>query len=58
VEIKELARRIDGVFLPKPEYPEDPIYFVEVQFQNDDDLYGRLITEVFLSLNQYKPDKK
>jgi hypothetical protein len=27
-------------------------------FQNDDDLYWRLITEVFLSLNQYKPDKK
>jgi predicted transposase/invertase (TIGR01784 family) len=58
VEIKELARRIDGVFLPKPEYPEDPIYFVEVQFQNDDDLYWRLITEVFLYLNQYKPNKK
>ncbi|MEA5551609.1 Rpn family recombination-promoting nuclease/putative transposase [Anabaena cylindrica UHCC 0172] len=58
VEIKELARRIDGVFLPKVEYPEDPIYFVEVQFQNDDDLYWRLITEVFLYLNQYKPDKK
>ncbi|NET72758.1 MAG: Rpn family recombination-promoting nuclease/putative transposase [Sphaerospermopsis sp. SIO1G2] len=58
VEIKELARRIDGVFLPKPEYPEDPIYFVEVQFQNDDDLYWRLITEVFLYLNQYKPNQK
>ncbi|WP_353929561.1 Rpn family recombination-promoting nuclease/putative transposase [Okeanomitos corallinicola TIOX110] len=58
VEIKELARRIDGVFLPKIEYPEDPIYFVEVQFQNDDDLYWRLITEVFLYLNQYKPNKK
>ncbi|WP_371416157.1 Rpn family recombination-promoting nuclease/putative transposase [Aphanizomenon sp. UHCC 0183] len=58
VEIKELARRIDGVFLPKVEYPEDPIYFVEVQFQDDDNLYWRLITEVFLYLNQYKPDKK
>ncbi|NET01428.1 MAG: Rpn family recombination-promoting nuclease/putative transposase [Sphaerospermopsis sp. SIO1G1] len=58
VEIKELARCIDGVFLPKPEYPEDPIYFVEVQFQNDDDLYWRLITEVFLYLNQYKPNQK
>jgi predicted transposase/invertase (TIGR01784 family) len=58
VEIKELARRIDGVFLPKAEYPEDPIYFVEVQFQDDDNLYWRLITEVFLYLNQYKPDKK
>ena len=57
VEIKELARRIDGLFLPKPEYPEDPIYFVEVQFQSDDNLYWRLITEAFLYLNQYKPQK-
>jgi predicted transposase YdaD len=26
VEIKELARRIDGLFLPKPDFPEDTIY--------------------------------
>ncbi|MEA5618599.1 Rpn family recombination-promoting nuclease/putative transposase [Cronbergia sp. UHCC 0137] len=55
VEIKELARRIDGLFLPKVEYPQDPIYFVEVQFQSDDDLYWRLMTEVFVYLNQYRP---
>jgi predicted transposase/invertase (TIGR01784 family) len=57
VEIKELARRIDGLFLPKPEYSQDPIYFVEVQFQPDDDLYWRLITEAFLYLNQYRPQQ-
>ncbi|MEA5595596.1 Rpn family recombination-promoting nuclease/putative transposase [Rivularia sp. UHCC 0363] len=57
VEIKELARRIDGLFLPKPEYPHDPIYFVEVQYQRDDDLYWRLITEAFVYLNQYRPEK-
>jgi predicted transposase/invertase (TIGR01784 family) len=57
VEIKELARRIDGLFLPLPEYPQDPIYFVEVQYQSDDDLYWRLITEAFVYLNQYKPEK-
>ena len=57
VEIKELARRIDGLFIPKPEYPQDPIYFVEVQYQNDDNLYWRLITEAFVYLNQYRPDK-
>ena len=57
VEIKELARRIDGLFWPKPEYPQDPIYFVEVQYQNDDNLYWRLITEAFVYLNQYRPDK-
>ena len=57
VEIKELSRRIDGLFLPLPEYPQDPIYFVEVQFQRDDDLYWRLITEAFLYLNQYRPER-
>ena len=57
VEVKELARRIDGLFLPKPEYPQDPIYFVEVQFQRDDDLYWRLITEAFVYLNQYRPEQ-
>nr|WP_322709074.1 Rpn family recombination-promoting nuclease/putative transposase [Nostoc sp. ChiSLP03a]MDZ8210218.1 Rpn family recombination-promoting nuclease/putative transposase [Nostoc sp. ChiSLP03a] len=58
VEIKELARRIDGLFLPKPEFPEDIIYFVEVQFQRDDDIYWRIITEAFLYINQYKPQRR
>ncbi|WP_235006731.1 Rpn family recombination-promoting nuclease/putative transposase [Calothrix rhizosoleniae] len=44
VEVKELARCIDGVFLPKSDFPGEPIYFVEVQFQTDEDLYWRLIT--------------
>ena len=58
VEIKELARRIDGLFLPKPDFPEDQIYFVEVQFQRDDDIYWRIITEAFLYINQYKPQRR
>lgn len=58
VEIKELARRIDGLFLPKPDFPEDPMYFVEVQFQRDDDIYWRIITETFLYINQYKPQRR
>lgn len=33
VEVKQLAFRIDGVFLPNT--PELPIYFAEVQFQPD-----------------------
>lgn len=53
VEVKELARRVDGVFLPKKEFPEEPIYFVEVQFQPDADLYWRIITEAAVYLNQY-----
>lgn len=57
VEIKELARRIDGVFLPKKKFADEPIYFVEVQFQQDDDLYWRLITEAVVYLNQYKPKR-
>jgi predicted transposase/invertase (TIGR01784 family) len=57
VEVKELARRIDGVFLPKPDFPGEPIYFVEVQFQPDEDLYWRLVTEAAVYLNQYKPHR-
>lgn len=30
---------------------------MEVQFQRDDDLYWRLITEAFLYLNQYRPER-
>lgn len=58
VEIKELARRIDGLFLPKSDFPEDIIYFVEVQFQRDDDIHWRIITEAFLYINQYKPQRR
>jgi hypothetical protein len=57
IEIKELAFRLDGVFLPDENYPDDPIYFLEVQFQEDEDFYWRFITEIFLYLNQYKPKR-
>lgn len=39
IEIKELAFRLDGVFLPDENLPDYPIYFVEVQFQKDEDFY-------------------
>ena len=51
VEVKQLAFRIDGVFLPKNS-PSSPIYFVEVQFQPDEKLYSRLFTEIFLYLHK------
>ena len=51
VEVKQLAFRIDGVFLPKSN-PSSPIYFVEVQFQPDKKLYSRLLTEIFLYLDK------
>lgn len=54
VEIKQTAFRIDGVFLPA-QGDENPIYFVEVQFQPDTEFYSRFLTEIFLYLRQNKP---
>lgn len=54
VEIKQTAFRIDGVFLPT-QGDENPIYFVEVQFQPDSEIYSRLVAEVSLYLRQNKP---
>jgi predicted transposase/invertase (TIGR01784 family) len=54
-EIKQLAFRIDGLFLPKTAEPEKPFYLAEVQFQPDADLYYRIFGELFLYLRQYKP---
>jgi predicted transposase/invertase (TIGR01784 family) len=53
VEIKQTAFRIDGVFLPA-QRDENPIYFVEVQFQPDAEFYSRLFAEIFLYLRQNK----
>jgi predicted transposase/invertase (TIGR01784 family) len=55
VEVKELSFRIDGVFVPSLELSDRPIYFVEVQFQKDEDFYWRLFGEIFIFLKQYKP---
>ena len=51
VEVKQLAFRIDGVFLPKSD-PSSPIYFAEVQFQPDKKFYSRLFTEIFIYLDK------
>ena len=58
IEIKELAFRLDGVFLPDDNSPEQPIYFLEVQFQKDPNFYWRFFTEIILYLNQYKPHRQ
>jgi predicted transposase/invertase (TIGR01784 family) len=55
VELKELAFRLDGLFVPRPGIAERPLYFVEVQFQKDPALYARLFTEIFVYLYQYTP---
>ncbi len=54
-EVKQLAFRLDGLFLPTNNNPEKPFYVVEVQFQPDEDLYYRLFAELFLYLRQYQP---
>ncbi|NER33494.1 MAG: Rpn family recombination-promoting nuclease/putative transposase [Oscillatoria sp. SIO1A7] len=55
-EVKELARRFDGVSEPKGKGASKlPIYFTEVQFQARADFYSRLFTEIFLYLGQYQP---
>lgn len=52
VELKETAFRIDGVFIPVTETINEPVYFVEVQFQLDSNFYRRLFAEIFLYLRQ------
>jgi predicted transposase/invertase (TIGR01784 family) len=54
VELKQTAFRIDGVFQPT-QADENPIYFVEVQFQPDPELYSRFFAEIFLYLRQQQP---
>ncbi len=54
VEIKQTAFRIDGVFIPA-QGSDNPIYFVEVQFQPDSEFYARFFAEIFLYLRQNKP---
>ena len=54
VEVKQTAFRIDGVFLPNHN-TDNPIYFLEVQFQLDKDLYHRVFSEIFLYIRQNNP---
>ena len=55
VEVKQLAFRLDGLFLPTTEEPSQPFYLVEVQFQPDEAFYYRIFAELFLYLRQYQP---
>jgi predicted transposase/invertase (TIGR01784 family) len=53
VEVKEKAFRFDGIFIP--DRLDQPIYFVEVQFQDKPEFYWEFIAEINIYLNQYKP---
>lgn len=57
VELKQIAFRIDGIFLPQSKTSNQPIYFLEVQFQKDSEFYSRFFSEIFLYLRQYAPIK-
>nr|WP_242042133.1 Rpn family recombination-promoting nuclease/putative transposase [Leptolyngbya sp. FACHB-541] len=48
VAIKEPKFEIDGIFLPPEEEGNGVIYFCEVQFQKDEQLYERVFAESLL----------
>jgi predicted transposase/invertase (TIGR01784 family) len=54
VEIKQLAFRIDGVFLPKPDSNDQTVWFVEVQFGRDPKFYGRFFGEIYFYLDLHQ----
>lgn len=51
VEIKQVAFRLDGVLLPKPEANDQTVWFLEVQFQPDPKFYSRFFGESYLYLD-------
>jgi predicted transposase/invertase (TIGR01784 family) len=50
VEVKQVAFRLDGVFLPKTDAIDQTIIFLEVQFQKDPNFYHRFFAEIHLFL--------
>ena len=54
VEVKEKAFRFDGIFIPKAK--DKPIYLIEVQFQQKEDFYWEYLSEIYLYLNQSRPE--
>lgn len=54
-EVKELAFRFDGIYLPRTDDLETLIYFVEVQYRKQDSFYWDLFGEIGLFMSQYQP---
>lgn len=50
IEVKKPRFRIDGVFLPPEDASPKVVYFAEVQFQKDEELYDRFFAELMLYL--------
>jgi predicted transposase/invertase (TIGR01784 family) len=55
VAVKETKFEIDGVFLPPDGEPPGTVYFCEVQFQRDQQLYERLWSESSRYFYQNRP---
>jgi predicted transposase/invertase (TIGR01784 family) len=58
IEVKEAAFRMDGAFLPKDNAIDSPIYFIEVQFKKDLEIYARLFSEIFIFLRRHHPQQR
>jgi predicted transposase/invertase (TIGR01784 family) len=54
IEVKQIAFRIDAVF--KPENPNQPIYFLECQFQKDNAIYRRLFAQIAIYFRRKRFD--
>lgn len=52
IEVKQIAFRMDGVIIS--ENPDQPLYFLECQFQKDDDIYLRLIGQICMYFRREK----
>jgi predicted transposase/invertase (TIGR01784 family) len=55
VELKETEFCIENVFLPLPGMHHLPIFFVEVLFHNDPNVYFRFVSDMHLYFYQYHP---
>jgi predicted transposase/invertase (TIGR01784 family) len=56
-EIKQCGFRIDGIFKPLNTDQQLPLIFAEIQFQPDQNFYGRFCSEIGLYLYQQKPGR-
>jgi predicted transposase/invertase (TIGR01784 family) len=52
VEVKETSFRMDGVFVPPN--PSGVVYFCEVQFQPDELLYERMLSEISIYIYRHR----
>ena len=52
VEVKETSFRMDGVFVPPD--PSGIVYFCEVQFQLDELLYERMLSEISIYIYRHR----